>query len=80
MKYYLHPHISYSRFKQLNDHLNKLYSKDTGPTPKMMDKNLWQMLRDRTINVYIDTKQFKEFGDPVIITQKSAPKNAKIIA
>jgi len=72
MRYWISPNIEWKTFKLLNDKF-----KDSGPTPVNGDKILWEMLRDRQINIYIDTNQS---DDPIIITTKQMPKKVKIIS
>ena len=67
--YYFSPNISYKAFKAI---CNKL--PDTGPTPKNIDKILWQMLKERKINIGIDNSD-----DPLFITRKLIPKSAGLI-
>ena len=71
MKYWLHPNIKWHTFKELH---NKTAVKYGGPTPKNFDKILWQMLRDRLLNIFITDK--KVHGDTWFPTTKPIPKNA----
>lgn len=71
MKYWIDPKINYKTFEVLN---NKLSPQDL--KPDQMDKVLWELLRDRKINICIDTDS-KE--DPVLITMEQIPKNANLI-
>jgi len=67
MKYWLSPTIKWGVFKRIQ------YSFPRGGIePMHIDKVLWQGLRDRYFNIYIDTKQ-------IIITTKSPSKGDKII-
>ena len=43
--YLINPKIKWPAFKKLHDRMVH----DLGPTPKNMDKILWEMLRDRKI-------------------------------
>ena len=72
MKYWFNPQMKWKTFKMLNDK----FCHDSGPTPENGDKILWQMLKKRKINIYLDTKRI---DDPIIITLKNLPKNSKII-
>ena len=74
MKYYFSPKISYKLFKLVNDKLYKGSGSDI--QPKHMDKILWELLRDRKINILVDTKS----DDPIHFSLKSIPKNSKIIS
>ena len=71
MKYWIDPKISWKAFKELT----KPFQGDI--VPKHGDKFLWQMLRDRQINMYLsDLKKDKQ--DPMIITLEDI-KGGKII-
>ena len=65
-KYWLSPQLSWKTFKKICDGVP-----DSGPTPIHGDKVLWQMLRDRSCNIYIDDKQP---DDPIIVTLKPINK------
>jgi hypothetical protein len=67
---YFHPKITFARFKKL--------TKGTGGDiqPMHIDKILWQLLRERKLNIGIDLKN-KE--DPIVITIKNLPAKAKLI-
>ena len=69
MRYWLHPKIKWTTFKKLNDKFCKCDIKLIH-----LDKVLWQMLRDRQINVCLE-----ESDDPIRFTLKPIPKNAKLI-
>ena len=71
MIYYFDPAISYKTFKKVMDKFP-----DSGPTPANIDKILWQMLRDRKINIAIDTKAV---DDPVVFTLKRIPSKATLL-
>ena len=51
--------------------------KDSGPIPMNFDKNLWQMLRTRAINIYITEKVH---GDTWFPTVKEIPKGATVLS
>ena len=71
MKYWINPKIKWKVFKELN----KPFQGDLVPVNG--DKMLWQMLRDRKINMYLsDLKKDKD--DPMIITLENI-KGGKII-
>jgi hypothetical protein len=71
MKYWFSPKIKYKTFKLIN---NKLSPQDIAP--KNYEKIMWELLRDRKLNGYVDDKSKK---DAVFFTKKEIPKNAKII-
>ena len=68
-RYWFDPKIDYKTFKKVCDKFP-----DTGPTPKEGDRVLWEMLRDRQINIGLQNGD-----DPIFITLKEIPKNATII-
>ena len=70
MRYWISPKIKWSIFKELNKPFRGSI------VPVNGDKTLQQMLRDRQINMFIDTKR-KE--DPMCITTKAIPNNCKMI-
>ena len=72
-KYWLHPKIKWKTYKELHD---KTAVPDSGPTPKNFEKNLWQMLRKRMVNIYIMNKVD---GDTWYPTLKPIPKRATLI-
>lgn len=72
MKYWFDPKMKWKTFKMLNDK----FCHDSGPTPKEGDRILWEMLKERKINILLDTKCV---DDPIIITLKNPPKKSKII-
>ena len=74
-KLWLSPKISYKTYKLLHD---KTAVKDSGPTPEHFDKILWQMLKERKLNIYITDKEID--GDTWFPTLKKIPKKAKIIS
>jgi len=47
---------------------------DSGPTPENIDKILWEMLKNRQINVGLENSD-----EPIFLTTKQIPKNAKLI-
>mgnify|MGYP001614494389 CR=1 FL=1 len=59
-KYWLSPKISYKSWKAICDKFP-----DSGPKPKEVDKILWEMLRDRKINICLDNSD-----DPIQKTLK----------
>jgi hypothetical protein len=61
MKLWFSPKIKWSIFKKLN----APYQGDI--VPQHGDKILWQMLRDRQINIYFSDLK-KDKNDPIIIT------------
>ena len=70
MTYWLNPKISFKTFKLLN---KKFYPKPD-IIPMNGDKIIWQLLRDRKINIFI-----KNSADPLCLTLLPIPKNAKLI-
>jgi hypothetical protein len=72
MNYWIHPSIKWKRFKELN----KPFRGDIYPVHG--DKMLWEMLRDRQINMYLSTAK-KDKDDPMILTLASIPKKAKLL-
>lgn len=70
MTYWLSPQIKFKTFKTLND---KLYPKPD-IKPMHADKIIWQLLKDRKINIFIENS-----NDPLCLTIKSIPRGAKII-
>lgn len=72
-KKWLSPKIGWRAFKKLSDAVNKFVN-EQGPYPMHIDKVLWQMLRDRQINMYLDMKQPE---DPLVITLKSPETSTK---
>ena len=70
MRYYFSPKIKWKRFKELNDpYKDTIY-------PVHGDKMLWELLRDRKINIYFDTRRK---SDPIIITILPIPKKAQVL-
>lgn len=67
--YWLSPQIKWITFKTICDKFP-----DSGPTPKNANKMLWEMLRDRQINIFLENSD-----DPIRITTKNIPKKAIII-
>lgn len=61
MKYWLHPKMSWKVFKKLNKPFQGSI------VPEHGDRILWEMLRDRQINMYFNDKP-KNKKDPIIIT------------
>ena len=74
-KYWLSPKLSWKTYKRLHD---KTAPKDGGPTPVGMDRVLWEMLRDRKINIYITNKPVD--GDTWFPTLKEIPRNASLLS
>ena len=70
--FWLSPKISWKTFKILNEKI----SPSRGIVPKNGEKILWQMLRDRQINIFIDSKSTE---DPIVITLKPIPAQATMI-
>ena len=68
-EYWFDPKISWKAFKEI---LAKF--PDSGPTPKKGDRILFEMLRDRKINIGLENSD-----DPIFITLKQIPKNGKVI-
>ena len=73
MKYWFSPTIKYKTFKLVCSKI----STDSGPTPQQGNRMLWEMLKDRQINIFIDPKHK---DDPIIITTKKIPVKAKMIS
>ena len=73
-KYWINPKISWKNYKYLYE---KTGTKDSGPIPKEFDRMLWELLRDRKLNIYITDKEVE--GDTWFPTLKNIPKNGKII-
>lgn len=71
MKHWISPDIKYKTFKLLND---KLSPQDLAP--KNYNKMMWEMIRDRKINCYIDDMS-KE--DAIFFTLKDIPEDASLI-
>ena len=68
-QYWLSPKISYKNWKLICSKFP-----DSGPTPQEADRVIWEMLRDRQINIFLENSD-----DPICFTIKSIPKNAEII-
>ena len=68
-KYWLSPKLSYKNWKLICSKFP-----GSGPTPVQADKVLWEMLRDRQVNVFLE-----DSDDPIHITTEQFPKNALII-
>ncbi|KKR45483.1 MAG: hypothetical protein UT82_C0028G0015 [Parcubacteria group bacterium GW2011_GWB1_40_14] len=68
-QYYFSPDISYKAFKRVCDKFP-----DSGIVPLNIDKMLWQMLRERKINIGL-----RNSDDPIFISIKPMPKNASLI-
>ena len=73
MKYYFAPSISFESFKEV---LSKFPDTSGGPTPMHIDEILWQGLRDRAFNIYIDSKCP---DDPIVISTEKLPKKVTAI-
>ncbi len=72
-KYWLSPTLKWSVFKKLQ---TALYKGKTGITPSQADRMIWEMLRDRQLNIFVaDDKD-----DSVFPTLKKIPKGAVIIS
>jgi hypothetical protein len=71
MKYWFHPEMSWKLFKKLT----KPYQGDI--VPEHGDRVLWEMLRDRKINMYF-SDNIKDKSDPIIITTNPV-KGGKMI-
>jgi len=71
MKHWISTDIKYKTFKLLND---KLSPQDL--VPKNYTKMMWEMIRDRKINCYIDDMS-KE--DAIFFTLKDIPEDASLI-
>lgn len=71
MRYWFNPTMSWRTFKKLQK-----ISKDDGPTPEHGDRVLYEMLKERKINMFIDTKQK---DDPICITTKNIPKKGTML-
>ena len=63
------PNLSFAVF-------NKILSAipDSGPSARELPRVLWEMLRDRYINIYYSHKD-----DDICVTTKNPPKNATFI-
>ena len=72
MRYWFDPQMKWKTFKMLNEK----FGRDAGPTPQHGDQILFRMLRERKINLYLDTRHA---SDPIILTLKSIPKKATIL-
>ena len=48
-RYWISPKIKWLTFKKICDKFP-----DSGPKPQQADKVLWEMLRDRQINIYLE--------------------------
>ncbi len=72
--YLFDPKLKWSVFKKIWD---KFPDTSGGPTPGALidGKLIWEMLKERSINIYIDPKQK---DDPIIFAFK-LPKDRKII-
>ena len=73
-KYWLSPEISWKTYQLLHD---KTGVRDLGPVPKHFDKILWELLRDRKINIYITSQPVE--GDTWFPTTSKMPKNSLVI-
>jgi len=71
--YWIHPKISWRAFKSLNEKL----APSEGVTPENIDKILWQLLRDRKLNIYFTDRPVE--GETCFLTEKPIPKNATMI-
>ena len=74
-KYWLDPKISWKTYKLIHD---KLAVPDSGPTPKNFNKVLWQMLKERKLNIYITDKPIDD--DTWFPTIKNIPKKATLLS
>jgi len=72
MKYWLSYKISWKRFKELNDPCRG------DIVPLHGDKMLWELLKDRRINMYLSDLK-KDRSDPMHITIKEYPKEGEKI-
>ena len=72
MIYWFDPRLNWKTFRHLNDK----FSRDEGPVPQNIDKILWKMLKNRQINLYLDTRKV---ADPICLTLKDIPKKSKIL-
>jgi len=73
-KYWISPKISWETYKLLKD---KTAPKDSGPTPKNLDKILWKLLRERKINIYISSEPID--GDTWFPVIEEIPKRATLL-
>lgn len=73
MIYWISPKVKYSVWKKVHD---AIAVKDGGPAPKHIDRILWELLRDRKLNIYV-TDESKD--DTIFPTLKAIPKKAKMI-
>lgn len=71
MKYWISPTIKYKTFKMLNDTLSP-----QDLAPKNHNKIMWEMIKDRRLNCFIDTSRK---DDAVFFTIKEIPLKAKMI-
>lgn len=69
MRYWLDPKIDYKAWKKICEKFP-----DSGPTPKEGERVLWEMLRDRQINIFLESSD-----DPICITTRPIPKKATLI-
>ena len=74
-KYWLNPRINFKTYKLLHD---KTAQKDSGPTPKNFNRILWEMLKERKLNIYITNKSV--LGENWFPTTKKIPRGATIIS
>ena len=72
MKLWLDPTISKKTWKALQKELPK----DSGPTPEHGDDVLYEMLQERSVNMFLDTKAP---DDPLVVTLENIPEGARMI-
>jgi len=75
--YILDPALSWKTFKLLQD----ILPKDTGPAPIHGDRMLWQLLRDKQINLWFESRDDLMIGTSLPKGRKfyllKNPKNEK---
>ena len=68
-KFWLDPKIDYEVWRTINNNFP-----DSGPTPQEAERILWEMMRDRQINIYLE-----DTDDPIVITTNPIPTGATLI-
>lgn len=73
--YWLSPKIKWRTYKELWERTS---IKDGGPIPKNFQKILWEMLRDRQINIFITSKPVH--GETWFPTTKEMPAKCLLLS